>query len=71
MFHAKYLSSISFGFLQEDFSRFFKRKSFGCHGNLSSLWNLSFLTTLVELYARNIPAKFQQIWPSGLGEEVV
>jgi hypothetical protein len=51
--------------------RFLLKKYFGCHGNQSSLWNLILLTTLVELNARNIPAKFQQIWPSGLGGEVV
>jgi hypothetical protein len=71
MFHAKYLSYSSFGFLREDFLRFLVQKSFGCHGNQSSLWNLSLGTTLVELQARNIPAKFQQIWPHGLGGEVV
>jgi hypothetical protein len=30
-----------------------------------------FYTNLVELYARNIPAKFQQIWQGGIGGEVV
>ena len=49
-------------FLQENIR--FLKKSIDCHGNQSSSWNLILLTHLVELHARNISAKVQQIWPN-------
>jgi len=44
-------------FFEKIFLRF-KNIYFGCHGNQSSVWNLILLTTLVELHARNILAKW-------------
>jgi len=63
MLHTKYQSSIYF--------KIKKIKSFGCHGNQSSAWNSILSTNLVQLHARNMPAKIHQIWPSGIGGEVV
>ena len=40
---------------------------FGSHGNQSLVWNPMFWTTLVKPQTINIPAKFHQDWPSGLG----
>ena len=34
-------------------------------------WTGTISTTLKEGHPRNIPAKFHQHWPSGLGEEVI
>ena len=71
MLHTKYQSSMPSSFREEDFQRFCLANffHFGCHGNQSCDWNLIFRTTLVELHPRNIPAKFHQGWPSGLGGE--
>ena len=51
--------------------KIFKVFPFGCHGNQSSAWNGILLTTFVEDHPRNIPVKFYQNWPSGLGGDVV
>ena len=52
----------------KDFAIFFP---FGCHGNQTYGWNSISWTTLVQLHPSNIPAKFHQDWPCGLGGEVV
>ena len=58
MFHVKYLSSGLYGLGGEDILSF--QPEFCME-----------LTALKELYARNIHTKFKQIWPSGLGWEVI
>jgi hypothetical protein len=68
MFYAKYLSSSSFCFLHEDFSRFFQ-KIFRLPKQPEFFMQFNSLNNF-ELHARNISAKFQQILPSGLGGEV-
>ena len=65
MLHTKYQSSRPSSFWEEDFQRFCNFLHFGCHGNQTNGWNSISWTTLVELYPRNIPAKFHQDWPSG------
>ena len=65
MLHTKYQRSAPSSF-REDFQRFCFFFPFGCHGNQSYGWNSISWTTLVELYPRNITAKFHQDWPSGL-----
>ena len=71
MLHTKYQSSRPSSFWEEDFQRFCNFLPFGCHGNQTNGWNSISWTTLVELHPRNIPAKFHQDWPSGLGGEDV
>ena len=71
MLHTKYQSSMPSSFREEDFQRFCYFFPFGCHGNQSYDWNSISCTPLVELYPRNIPAKFRQDWPSGLGGDDV
>ena len=67
MLHTKYQSSMSYSFREDDFQRF------------CTFFLLVAIATrvmdgikfFVELHPRNIPAKFHQDWPSGLGEEDV
>jgi len=61
MLHTKYQSYRPCGFCQEDFSN--KKNILVAEVFLS--------TTVIDLHARNIPAEFQQIWPSGSGGEIV
>ena len=44
---------------------------FCCHGTQSYGWNYILWTIFVEFHPRNIPAKFNQDWPCGFGEEDV
>ena len=71
MLHTNYQSSMPSNFREEDFQRFCYFLHFCCHGNQSYDWNSISGTTLVELHPRNIPAKFHQDWPSGLGGDDV
>ena len=71
MLHTKYQSSMPSSFRQEYFQRFCNFFPFGCHG-MAELWvEFNLLNNLVELHPRNIPAKFHQDWPRGLGGDVV
>ena len=70
MLHTKYQSSRPSS-VWEDFQRFCNFLLFGCYDNQTNGWNSISWTTLVELHSRNIPAKFHQDWPSGLGAEDV
>ena len=56
---------------RRSFSKILLFFHFGCHGNQSYDWNSISWTPLVELHPRNIPAKFHQDWPSGLGRKDV
>ena len=67
MLHTKYQSSMPSSFKEDDFQRFCYFFPIGCHGNQSYGWNSISWTALVELYPRNIPAKFHQDWRNGLG----
>jgi hypothetical protein len=83
MFHAKYLSSSSFGLSQKAYIYFllytfvFTRRSFKIFLKNRLQWQPVFFLELNSLdnfgraSCKNIPVKFQQILPSGLGGEVV
>jgi hypothetical protein len=67
MFHAKYFSSSSYGFLKEDILSVFFRLPWQPQFCLE----LNSLNNLIVDYKRNIPMKFGSNWLSGLWGDVI